>query len=122
MIRSTPPASSHLAERPVPAPAPMIGRPEASVSRSRRSASSRVMIRTIGEGRRRWTRSRVSAFPFGYCVPRGAVPMAYEIKMLDLIDIELESSFLVLARNMGIRTRVKTWGYLILGSDTEPIL
>ena len=42
--------------------------------------------------------------------------MAYEIKMLDLIDIELESSFLVLARNMGIRTRVKTWGYLILGS------
>ena len=31
--------------------------------------------------------------------------MAYEIKMLDLIDIELESSFLVLARNMGIRTQ-----------------
>ena len=26
MIRSTPPASAHLAERPVPAPAPMIGR------------------------------------------------------------------------------------------------
>jgi glyoxylase-like metal-dependent hydrolase (beta-lactamase superfamily II) len=48
--------------------------------------------------------------------------MTYEIKMLDLIDIELESSFLVLARNMGIRTRVKTWGYLILGPDTEPIL
>ena len=48
--------------------------------------------------------------------------MAYEIKMLDLIDIELESSFLVLARNMGIRTRVKTWGYLILSPDTEPIL
>ena len=48
--------------------------------------------------------------------------MAYEIKILDLIDIELESSFLVLARNMGIRTRVKTWGFLILGPDTEPIL
>ena len=46
--------------------------------------------------------------------------MAYEIKMLDLIDIELESSFLVLARNMGIRTRVKTWGYLILGPLTVP--
>ena len=41
--------------------------------------------------------------------------MTYEIKMLDLIDIELESSFLVLARNMGIRTQVKTWGFLILG-------
>ena len=48
--------------------------------------------------------------------------MTYEIKMLDLIDIELESSFLVLARNMGIRTRVKTWGYLILGPGSEPIL
>jgi glyoxylase-like metal-dependent hydrolase (beta-lactamase superfamily II) len=48
--------------------------------------------------------------------------MAYEIKMLDLIDIELESSFLVLARNMGVRTRVKTWGYLILGTDSDPIL
>ncbi len=48
--------------------------------------------------------------------------MPYEIKLLDLIDIELESSFLVLARNMGIRTRVKTWGYLILGPDSEPIL
>ena len=47
--------------------------------------------------------------------------MPYEIKMLDLIDIELESSFLVLARNMGIRTWVKTWGYLILGGD-DPIL
>lgn len=47
--------------------------------------------------------------------------MAYEIKMLDLIDIELESSFLVLARNMGQTTRVKTWGYLILGGD-DPIL
>jgi glyoxylase-like metal-dependent hydrolase (beta-lactamase superfamily II) len=48
--------------------------------------------------------------------------MAYEIKMLDLIDIELESSFLVLARNMGIRTRVKTWGYLLLGPEFDPIV
>ena len=47
---------------------------------------------------------------------------AHEIKLLSLIDIELESSFLVLARNMGIRTRVKTWGYLILGPETDPIL
>jgi glyoxylase-like metal-dependent hydrolase (beta-lactamase superfamily II) len=47
--------------------------------------------------------------------------MNYEIKALDLIDIELESSFLVLARNMGIRTRAKTWGLLILGGD-DPIL
>jgi glyoxylase-like metal-dependent hydrolase (beta-lactamase superfamily II) len=46
----------------------------------------------------------------------------YTIKMLDLIDIEIESSFLVLARNMGKPTRVKTWAFLITGSDTEPIL
>ena len=48
--------------------------------------------------------------------------MAYEIKILDLIDIELESSFLVLARNMGQLTTVKTWGYLLLGPATEPII
>lgn len=47
--------------------------------------------------------------------------MALEIKILDLIDIELESSFLVLAHDMGVRTRVKTWGYLILGG-ADPIL
>jgi glyoxylase-like metal-dependent hydrolase (beta-lactamase superfamily II) len=45
-----------------------------------------------------------------------------EIKLLDLIDIELESSFLVLARNMGISTRAKTWGILILGNEVGPIL
>src|SRR5262245_44140659 len=33
-IRSMPPASSHLAERPVPAPPPMIGSPRAILPRS----------------------------------------------------------------------------------------
>jgi glyoxylase-like metal-dependent hydrolase (beta-lactamase superfamily II) len=47
--------------------------------------------------------------------------MAYEIKILDILDIELESSFLVLARNMGQVTTVKTWSYLILGGN-DPIL
>jgi glyoxylase-like metal-dependent hydrolase (beta-lactamase superfamily II) len=47
--------------------------------------------------------------------------MALEIKLLNLIDIELDSSFLVLARNMGIRTKVPTFGFLILGGE-EPIL
>ncbi|MEA2457617.1 MAG: hypothetical protein QOC95_589 [Thermoleophilaceae bacterium] len=47
--------------------------------------------------------------------------MALEIKLLDLIDIELDSSFLVLARNMGQTAKVKTWGVLILGGDA-PIL
>ena len=47
---------------------------------------------------------------------------AHEIKLLPLIEIELESSFLVLARNMGIRTRVPTWGVLVLGNPAGPIL
>ena len=42
MIRSVPPASAHLAERPVPAPAPMITPPPSSVARSFARASSPV--------------------------------------------------------------------------------
>jgi glyoxylase-like metal-dependent hydrolase (beta-lactamase superfamily II) len=45
----------------------------------------------------------------------------YEIKLLDLMDVEVESSFLVLAHDMGIVTRAKTWAYLLLGGD-DPIL
>lgn len=49
--------------------------------------------------------------------------MPYEIKLLDLIDIDVESSFLVLGRNMGrVRLAAKTWGFLILGPQVEPIL
>lgn len=47
--------------------------------------------------------------------------MTYEIKLLDILDIELEASFLVLARGMGTTARVKTWSYLILGGD-DPII
>ena len=47
--------------------------------------------------------------------------MALEIKLLSLIDIELDSSFLVLGRNMGVRAKVPTFGFLILGGE-EPIL
>ena len=47
--------------------------------------------------------------------------MEYEIKVLDLMDVDVESSFLVLAHDMGIVTRAKTWSYLILGAD-DPIL
>ncbi len=48
--------------------------------------------------------------------------MEHEIKLLPLIDIDVESSFLVLARKMGIATRVHTWGVLILGNEVGPIL
>lgn len=41
--------------------------------------------------------------------------MALEIKLLDYGDIELESSFLVLARDCGRVRRVPVYGFLILG-------
>ena len=44
MIRSAPPASAHFAESPVPAPAPMIGRPASISARRRASASVRVAM------------------------------------------------------------------------------
>ena len=47
--------------------------------------------------------------------------MAYEIKLLDLIDIDLDSSFLCLGRGMGRIVTGKTWGFLLLGGD-DPIL
>ena len=47
--------------------------------------------------------------------------MALEIKLLSLIDIDIESSFLVLGREMGVRTRIPTFGFLILGGK-EPVV
>jgi glyoxylase-like metal-dependent hydrolase (beta-lactamase superfamily II) len=41
--------------------------------------------------------------------------MALEVKVLDLGDIELESSFLVLARDCGRHVRVPSFGFLITG-------
>jgi glyoxylase-like metal-dependent hydrolase (beta-lactamase superfamily II) len=46
----------------------------------------------------------------------------HELKLLSLIDVEVESSFLVLARNMGTPVRVHTWGVLVLGNPAGPIL
>jgi glyoxylase-like metal-dependent hydrolase (beta-lactamase superfamily II) len=47
--------------------------------------------------------------------------MAYEIRILDLMDADVESSFLVLAHDIGRQTRVKVYAYLVLGGD-DPIL
>ena len=47
--------------------------------------------------------------------------MPLEIKILDLGDIELEASFLVLGHNCGRTKRVPVYGYLILGG-AYPIL
>ncbi len=46
----------------------------------------------------------------------------HEIRLLPLIDVFVESSFLVLARNMGTPVWVNTWGVLILGNPAGPIL
>ena len=50
MMRSMPPASAHLAQMPVPAPPPMIGRPAATWARSRARHSSRVKKLMPGAG------------------------------------------------------------------------
>src|SRR6266550_3305341 len=54
-------------------------------------------------------------------MPGKGKAMALEIKLLNLIDIELDSSFLVLARNMGVRVKAPTFGFLILGGE-DPIM
>ena len=46
----------------------------------------------------------------------------HEIKLLSLTDVFVESSFLVLGRNMGTPIWVHTWGALILGNPAGPIL
>ena len=47
---------------------------------------------------------------------------AHELKLLSLIDVFVESSFLVLAHDMGTPVWVHTWGILILGNPAGPIL
>jgi len=46
----------------------------------------------------------------------------HEIRLLSLTDVFVESSFLVLGRNMGTPVWVHTWGILILGNPAGPIL
>src|SRR6476646_5250086 len=48
--------------------------------------------------------------------------MAHDLKLLSLTDVFVESSFLVLARNMGTPVWVHTWGILILGNPAGPIV
>jgi glyoxylase-like metal-dependent hydrolase (beta-lactamase superfamily II) len=47
---------------------------------------------------------------------------AHELKLLSLIDVFVESSFLVLAHDMGTPVWVHTWGILILGNPAGTIL
>jgi glyoxylase-like metal-dependent hydrolase (beta-lactamase superfamily II) len=48
--------------------------------------------------------------------------MGLEIKVLDLGDIELESSFLVLGHDCGVKLEVPTFGFLILGGETPIVV
>lgn len=43
--------------------------------------------------------------------------MGLEVKVLDLGDIELDTSFLVLARDPGVAVEVPTFGFLITGGE-----
>src|ERR671935_1609127 len=48
--------------------------------------------------------------------------MGLEIKILDLGDIELESSFLVLGHDCGVPLMVPVFGFLILGGETPVVV
>ena len=48
--------------------------------------------------------------------------MGLEIKVLDLGDIELESSFLVLGHDCGVKLEVPTFGFLVLGGETPIVV
>jgi glyoxylase-like metal-dependent hydrolase (beta-lactamase superfamily II) len=48
--------------------------------------------------------------------------MGLEIKVLDLGDIELESSFLVLGHDCGVPLQVPVFGFLILGGETPIVV
>ena len=48
--------------------------------------------------------------------------MGLEIKILDLGDIELESSFLVLGHDCGVPLEVPVFGFLILGGETPIVV
>ncbi len=48
--------------------------------------------------------------------------MGLEIKVLDLGDIELDTSFLVLAQDPGRRQQVPTFGFLIMGGEAPIVV
>ena len=48
--------------------------------------------------------------------------MALEIKVLDLGDIDIEPSFLVLGRTLDTTVRVPTFGYLIIGGEAPMLV
>jgi glyoxylase-like metal-dependent hydrolase (beta-lactamase superfamily II) len=48
--------------------------------------------------------------------------MGLEVKVLDLGDIELDTSFLVLAQDPGRRQEVPTFGFLILGGEAPIVV
>src|ERR671933_2059407 len=52
----------------------------------------------------------------------GGDHMALEVHVLDLGDIELDTSFLVLAQDPGRRQEVPTFGFLILGGEAPIVV
>src|SRR6516164_6207829 len=63
-MRSMPPASSHFAERPVPAPPPISGRP-AAILAPKRSRSAALAMRGMGASCRSLRGARRDVVPSG---------------------------------------------------------
>src|SRR5262249_15009766 len=130
MIRSMPPASAHLALRPVPAPPPMIGLPAATWARSRSRHCSRVKkliptssflhscapAATIGVARQRGTPAIVSA---GWAKATEEVPTMPVVFIGTLDTKGTEVAFVRdLLREAGVATLVIDAG--VLGPPAFP--
>src|SRR5437762_13371683 len=95
MMKSAPPASAHLAEIPVPAPAPTRGRPDATTCRSFATYCSLLKATDFSpKARRQYTHSATIHAPLG-CTFTGPSRSATSVSPNPL-DIRGSSSFLLL--------------------------
>jgi len=92
-------------------PATTCAAPDCGRERARRRAWFPASLTSAGRGRRTAPETSTDR---GWRGRDGA-----RDQLLNLIDIELDSSFLVLARNMGVRVKAPTFGFLILGGETR---
>src|SRR3712207_6001918 len=75
------------------------------------------------EPRRRVTQlGTAERLPLSRPQTRRGEAMGLEVKVLDLGDIELDASFLVLGHNMGQRLEEPTFGFLITGGETPIVV
>src|SRR5690349_15126755 len=70
----------------------------------------------------RWSPGGVSEILVGESHRPEGRTMALEVHVLDLGDIELDTSFLVLAQDPGRRQEVPTFGFLITGGEAPIVV